>query len=84
MSETQQVGNYGGVAALTIAAAADRSGDAAIEQGTIRLAGAEASIFTVEAGARVLPGGGLIAIGAGAVLALGLIAGAFLFINVEQ
>ena len=29
-------------------------------------------------------GGGLIAIGAGAVLALGLIAGAFLFINVEQ
>ena len=29
-------------------------------------------------------GGGLIAIGAGAVLAVGLIAGAFLFINVEQ
>ena len=29
-------------------------------------------------------GGGLIAIGACAVLALGLIAGAFLFINVEQ
>ena len=63
MRETQHVANYGGIASLTIAAPADGTDTATIEQGNIRLAGAEASIFSVDAGARVLPGGGLIAIG---------------------
>ncbi|MEL7730612.1 autotransporter outer membrane beta-barrel domain-containing protein [Citromicrobium bathyomarinum] len=66
-SETQQVSTYGGIAALTIAAPSGQQegaeATAAIQQGNIRLAGAEASILTVEAGARVLPGGGLIAVG---------------------
>lgn len=62
-SETQQISNFGGIASLTIAPPADASGEAAIEQGNIRLAGAEASILSIDAGARVLPGGGLIAVG---------------------
>lgn len=62
-SETQRVGNYGGIASLTIAAPADASGEAVLAQGNIRLAGVDASLFTVEPGARVLTGGGLIAVG---------------------